>query len=217
MEGFAGQALSIDWNSLAIPTISILEKILRPLLVYAFLVIALRLAGKRELAQLNNFDFVLLLLLSNSVQNAIIGPDNSVTGGLIGALTLLSTNFLVVRFFYRHPGLETAFEGAPELLVKDGVVNEARLAKELITKIELVEAARRQGIDGLDEVSTAALDPDGALTFVAKSREAEPNRHEELLAKIAELGAELHALREELAGRGELIGRPSSPPSRPSP
>ncbi len=85
------------WRDLFYPDISILEKIIRPILVYFFLVISLRLAGKRELAQLNPFDLVVLLTLSNTVQNAIIGSDNSVTGGVIGAATLLLVNYVVVR------------------------------------------------------------------------------------------------------------------------
>jgi len=83
-------------------TLPVLEKILRPIIVYVFLVVGLRLAGKRELAQLNPFDLVVLLTLSNTVQNAIIGEDNSVSGGLIGATTLLAVNFVVVRFLYSH-------------------------------------------------------------------------------------------------------------------
>src|SRR2546428_12651352 len=89
------------------------EKVLRPIVVYFFLIIGLRLAGKRELAQLNPFDLVVLLTLSNTVQNAIIGDDNSVTGGLIGAATLLIVNYAVVRFLYGHDKLEQLVEGAP--------------------------------------------------------------------------------------------------------
>src|SRR5437667_1600245 len=98
------------WHDLLHPDVSILEKIVRPIIVYAFLVVSLRLAGKRELAQLNPFDFIVLLTLSNTVQNAIIGSDNSVTGGMIGAVTLLITNYIVVRFFYRHERFERFVE-----------------------------------------------------------------------------------------------------------
>src|SRR6266852_3726667 len=98
----------------------ILEKIIRPILVYAFLVILLRIFGKRELAQLNPFDLVVLLSLSNTVQNAIIGDDNSVSGGMIGAVTLLVTNYLVVRFLFRHRRLDQVLEGKPATLIKDG-------------------------------------------------------------------------------------------------
>src|SRR5438105_6959804 len=90
------------WNDIFMMGAPLVEKILRPILVYFFLVIALRVFGKRELAQLNPFDLVVLLSLSNTVQNAIIGEDNSVAGGMIGALTLLVTNYIVVRFLFRH-------------------------------------------------------------------------------------------------------------------
>ena len=94
------------WRDLLHPDISIAEKMVRPILVYFFLIVSLRLAGKRELAQLNPFDLVVLLTLSNTVQNAIIGNDNSVTGGIVGATTLLVVNYVVVRFLYSHEKLE---------------------------------------------------------------------------------------------------------------
>src|SRR6059058_6707012 len=98
------------------------EKILRPILVYAFLIVGLRLAGKRELAALNPFDLVVLLTISNTVQNAIIGEDNSVTGGLIGAATLLIVNHIVVRYLYTHERLERIVEGNPDVLIENGTV-----------------------------------------------------------------------------------------------
>src|SRR5215831_12473553 len=99
------------WRDLFHPDVSLLEKMIRPILVYLFLVISLRLAGKRELAQLNPFDLVVLLTLSNTVQNAIIGNDNSVTGGVVGAITLLTMNYIVVRFLYTHEKLDRFVEG----------------------------------------------------------------------------------------------------------
>src|SRR6195256_3541651 len=99
------------WNDMFVLGLPVLEKILRPIVIYAFLVISLRLSGKRELVQLNPFDLVVLLTLSNTVQNAIIGEDNSVLGGLIGATSLLVTNYLVVRFLYDHPKI-THMRGA---------------------------------------------------------------------------------------------------------
>src|SRR6201981_744360 len=113
------------------------EKILRPIVVYAFLVISLRLSGKRELAQLNPFDLVVLLTLSNTVQNAIIGNDNSVTGGIIGAASLLAVNYLVVRFLYDHRKIDQLVEGSPDVLIENGKIHEHKLKRELITKEEL--------------------------------------------------------------------------------
>src|SRR6202158_1636587 len=105
------------WTDILQPDISIVEKIVRPVIVYFFLVVGLRLAGKRELAQLNPFDLVVLLTLSNTVQNAIIGDDNSVTGGLIGAATLLFLNAMVVRFLYRHADVDRIVEGDEAVLI----------------------------------------------------------------------------------------------------
>src|SRR5438034_7714930 len=104
-----------DMFALGLP---VAEKILRPLMVYAFLIVGLRLAGKRELAQLNPFDLVVLLTISNTVQNAIIGNDNSVTGGIIGAATLLAVNYGVVRFLYTHERIDRLVEGDCDVLIE---------------------------------------------------------------------------------------------------
>src|SRR5690348_13546475 len=108
------------WSDMFVLALPVAEKILRPILIYLFLVIGLRLAGKRELAQLNPFDLIVLLTLSNTVQNAIIGDDNSVTGGLLGAATLLALNYVVVRFLYRHEQIERLVEGDSVMLVENG-------------------------------------------------------------------------------------------------
>src|SRR5437867_7792909 len=121
------------WTAIFAPGAPVIEKILRPLIVYFFLVAALRVFGKRELAQLNPFDLVVLLSLSNTVQNAIIGNDNSLTGGVIGALALLGINYLVVRFLFRHRRLDQIFEGDPATLIENGQMCESALAKELLT------------------------------------------------------------------------------------
>src|SRR5207244_2795029 len=160
------------------------EKMLRPVLVYVFLVVSLRLAGKRELAQLNPFDLVVLLTLSNAVQNAIIGDDNTVTGGVIGASTLLAVNYLVVRFLYTHERLDQFIEGAPDLLVEHGVIRMDRLQKELITKAELEAAAHRQGFASLDEIDSAILEAGGSISFFAKKPTPESARHDELMREI---------------------------------
>src|SRR5438874_11179600 len=131
-------AFSNDMFTLAVP---VLEKIVRPIIVYAALVLLLRIFGKRELAQLNPFDLVVLLTLSNTVQNAIIGNDNSVTGGVIGATTLLLVNYFVVRFLYSHETLDRMIEGEPEVLIENGCLRTECLKKELITLSELEEAA----------------------------------------------------------------------------
>src|SRR5262245_13401712 len=137
------------WTDMFHMGLPIVEKVLRPVIVYVFLVIGLRLAGKRELAQLNPFDLVVLLTLSNTVQNAIIGDDNSVTGGLIAAGTLLAINYWVIRFLYGHERLERLIEGDLDVLIDDGAVKMERLKKELITLPELESAAHKQGFASL--------------------------------------------------------------------
>src|SRR6202163_1058486 len=140
------------WHNMFVLGLPIAEKIARPILVYAFLIVGLRLAGKRELAQLNPFDLVVLLTLSNTVQNAIIGEDNSVSGGLIGATTLLAVNFVVVRFLYSHERLERVVAGDSDVLIEDGLVKTDRLRHELIPLPELEAAAHRQGFASLADI-----------------------------------------------------------------
>jgi uncharacterized membrane protein YcaP (DUF421 family) len=173
----------------------VLEKVLRPILVYAFLVLGLRLAGKRELAQLNPFDLIVLLMLSNTVQNAIIGDDYSVTGGLLGATVLLAVNALVVRFLYEHPGVERVVEGDVDLLVEDGRVHHERLRRELITLAELESAAHKQGITSLDQVERAVLEPGGTISFVQRLPTPETAQYQEILRRLDALAANVAALR----------------------
>src|SRR5262245_35546570 len=114
----------LDMFVLGVP---LAEKILRPVIVYVFLIVGLRLAGKRELAQLNPFDLVVLLTISNTVQNAIIGSDDSVTGGIVGAATLLLVNHFVVRYLYAHPQLDRRVEGESTVLMEGGKLLEDQL------------------------------------------------------------------------------------------
>src|SRR5437773_3690792 len=173
----------------------IAEKIIRPVVVYFFLIGGLRLAGKRELAQLNPFDLVVLLTLSNTVQNAIIGEDNSVTGGLIGATTLLIMNYIVIRFLYGHEKLDRLVEGDADVLVENGMVLHDRLLKELITLHELEAAAHKQGFASLDEIDRAVLDPGGTIAFFARKPTADSSRHEEVMKRLDQLSAQVAALR----------------------
>jgi len=183
------------WKDMFVLGVPILEKILRPIIVYVFLIVGLRLSGKRELAQLNPFDLIVLLTLSNTVQNAIIGDDNSVTGGIIGATSLLAVNYLVVRFLYDHRKIDQIVEGRADILVEDGKVHEHKLKRELITKEELAAAARKQGFDTLSEVRQCILEPGGTLTFIAKKPDTEDVRHAELMKKFDLLAEEIARLR----------------------
>jgi uncharacterized membrane protein YcaP (DUF421 family) len=183
------------WKDMFVLGVPILEKILRPVIVYVFLIVGLRLSGKRELAQLNPFDLVVLLTLSNTVQNAIIGDDNSVTGGIIGATSLLAINYLVVRFLYDHRKIDQIVEGSADILVEDGKVHEHKLKRELITKEELAAAARKQGFETLSEVRQCVLEPGGTLTFIAKKPDTEDIRHAEVMKKFDVLAEEIARLR----------------------
>ena len=187
------------WHDMFHLGVPVAEKVLRPVVVYAFLVVGLRLAGKRELAQLNPFDLVVLLTLSNTVQNAIIGDDNSVTGGLLGAATLLGVNALVVRFLYRHEQLERLVEGEPDVLIENGKIRFDRLKTELITLPELESAAHKQGFASLDEVDRAVLEPGGTVSFISKKPGPEALRHAELTRRLDQIVSELAALRLGLA------------------
>jgi uncharacterized membrane protein YcaP (DUF421 family) len=183
------------WKDMFVMGLPLLEKILRPIVVYAFLVISLRLSGKRELVQLNPFDLVVLLTLSNTVQNAIIGEDNSVLGGLIGATSLLVTNYLVVRFLYDHSKLDQLVEGSADVLVENGKVRTDRLKKELITMPQLEAAARKQGFESLAEVQKCVLEPGGTLTFVGRKPDTEDMRHQDLIGRLERLTQEIALLR----------------------
>ena len=183
------------WSHMFVLALPVLEKILRPLIVYGFLIVALRLAGKRELAQLNPFDLVVLLTLSNTVQNAIIGDDNTVTGGLIGATTLLVVNYVVVRGLYGHRKLERIMEGEEDVLIAGGKVVKGRLRKELVTLPELEAAAHRQGFASLADVERAVLEPGGTLSFIAKKPAPEEARHREVLERLEGLARDLAQLR----------------------
>jgi len=173
----------------------VLEKILRVVMVYGFLVVGLRLAGKRELAQLNPFDLVVFLTLSNALQNAIIGNDNSVTGGIISAVTLLVLNSLVVRFLYRHRSIDRLVEGKPEVLIENGKVKREHLRGELITMSELESAAHKQGFRSLAEVDRAVLEPGGSLTFTAKEPSPPELRHQQIMDRLDAVTAELARLK----------------------
>jgi len=181
----------------------IAEKLVRILIIYVFLLIGLRLAGKREMGQFNPFDFVVLLVLSNTVQNSIIGDDNSLVGGIVSATALLAINWVVVRVLYAHPKVSSVVEGDPDFLIKNGQVRHESLKKALITPEELAAAAHRQGIDGLHKVATCRLEVDGELTFIPKEPTDEDRRHEELVRHLESL-AKSH---EKILARVEKLER----------
>jgi uncharacterized membrane protein YcaP (DUF421 family) len=168
------------WHDMFYLGVPVLEKIIRPVIVYIFLVAALRLAGKRELAQLNPLDLVVLLTLSNAVQNAIIGNDNSVTGGILGAVALLTANAIASNGFYHHPWPDRVVGGTPTTLIEDGNVLRNNLARELITEDELIAVCRKQGVERLSEVQTAILETSGTISVFTR----QPSLEERIALQI---------------------------------
>jgi uncharacterized membrane protein YcaP (DUF421 family) len=179
----------------------ILEKLARPVIVYLVLVLLLRIFGKRELAQLNPFDLVVLLSLSNTVQNAIIGEDNSVTGGLIGALGLLTINWLVARVLFRSRRLTRALEGRAAVLIRNGQVDRKALQREALTIEQLLEVIHRQGFQDFHQVHRCELEPSGTFYVEAFDPSVADKRHGELLARLDALSSEVAALRARPTGQ----------------
>lgn len=188
------------WHDMFALGAPLIEKMLRPVAVYLFLVISLRIFGKRELAQLNPFDLVVLLSLSNTVQNAIIGNDNSLSGGVVGAFTLMAVNYLVIRFLFKHRRLDQLFEGKPTLLIEGGKVLRHALAKELLTKAELMTVLHRQGFDEIEEVHRCVLEPGGTFHIQRKVPAIDDVQHDEVMAQLRELSGKIDALLERAAG-----------------
>ena len=179
----------------------LLEKILRPAIVYLFLIFFLRLFGKRELAQLNPFDLVVLLSLANTVQNAIIGDDNSVTGGVIGAFSLLAINWLLMRLLFNMPRLNEALGGTETVLIRDGMVDRAALKRETLTELELLSVVHKQGMDSFKDVGKCVLEPNGTFYIESVQPTEEDRVRAQLLEMMRTLTAEVQALKAELAAR----------------
>ena len=196
-----GYVLTLDWQCFLLDLLQIgsgsfllgaLEKIVRPVAVYLLLVFALRVFGKRILAQLNPFDLVVLLTLSNTVQNAIIGNDNSLLGGIIGAAALLAINAALVRIYYRGPKIEKRMmEERDAYLIQNHQVQDHELEKLHINLGELTAKAHERGFDDIHEIETAVLYPNGTIYMKGgPSRDA---------ARINEILHQLHLLRQEVA------------------
>lgn len=172
------------WKDIFELTLPLAEKVLRPAVVYLALVILLRVFGKRELAQLNPFDLVVLLSLSNTVQNAIIGNDNSLTGGLVGAFTILALNYLVVRFLFRHRRLDQILEGRPTVLIQNGRPVKKNLARELLSHTELMSVLHRQGFYAIHEVDECVLEPGGVFAIRRKEPPRAEMQHADILQRL---------------------------------
>src|SRR5918993_3861294 len=177
------------WHDILYVDVSVFEKLVRPVLIYGFLAFALRLAGKRELAQLNSLDFVVLLAVSNAVQSSIIGRDDSVTGGVLAASALLLLNGSLAVVLFGRPRLRRLAEGTPRMLISMGVIDRTALRKERLTEDQLMAAIATQGAGGLDDVEEAVLVPNGTIVTRMKEMDRDAMRFRNLSNKIEELKA----------------------------
>ena len=142
----------------------LLQIVLRTGVIYLLVLIGVRLSGKREVGQMTPFDLTLLLLLSNSVQNAMTGPDTSLAGGAVAASTLLILNYVVANLSGSSRKIRRVIEGQPSLLVHDGKVIESHMAREHVSTDELHRALREHGISSCDQVALAVLEVDGSIS-----------------------------------------------------
>jgi uncharacterized membrane protein YcaP (DUF421 family) len=192
---------TLSHNMFFLP-VPLVEKIIRPIIVYLFLVVFLRLFGKRELAQLNPFDLVVLLSLSNTVQNAMIGDDNSVSGGVVGAFSLLAINWVLAWVIYRAPKVTGVLAGHPATLVTDGVVDVAELKNQSLTHEELISVLNKNGFNDPEDVKTCVLEPNGTFFVEGMKPSGDERERSEMLRALAELSTEVKALRREIEARG---------------
>ena len=193
-----------DWQTLwsnllyfGAPTdpVSWVEKIVRPMLVYLLLVLLLRRAGMRLLAQLNPFDFVVLLTLSNTVQNAIIGNDTSLVGGALGAIALIGTNAVLIRIYYRGPEMTHLSKLDRDVcLISGGRLQEDEMRRQYINAGELTAKAHERGFDSLEEIDAAVLYPNGTIYFKGKSAMSDASRYEEVIRRLDALSTQIAAL-----------------------
>ena len=155
--------------SLWLPEIALGEKILRSVVIYVFILLAFRFTGKRQVGQLTPFDLVVLLIISNVVQNAVIGPDNSLGGGLLGAVVILALNWLVVELTFRSKRLRRLLEAEPTLLVHNGRILHDNLRRERLTLDDLHAALRRAGVADLGHVRVAVLEENGGISVIPRA------------------------------------------------
>lgn len=182
----------IPWHELLLPKPSWAEKILRPLIIYLTLMVMFRLVAKRELAQATLFDFLIILLISNVVQNAIIGDDNSVLGAIAGAVVLVILSGTLNRITSRSRKARYILEGKPVVLVRNGKIDDKAMLEQAVSRNDLLSAIRKQGIARLREVQYAILELDGSISVIRADEDERP--HDCLPSEIVgDISAEFHA------------------------
>jgi uncharacterized membrane protein YcaP (DUF421 family) len=170
------------WNF----SVTLIEIVCRTAIVYAVILIGIRLAGKREVGQMTPFDLALLLLISNAVQNAMTGPDTSVSGGIVAAATLLLINAALTQLVWKNRKARKVIEGSPTILVRHGKILEMNLKKEKVTADSLTQALREHGIAAIHDVSIAVLEIDGSISVLMNDEVPpadRPHRHIRFLSK----------------------------------
>ncbi len=175
------------WNAMFDLDLSLAEKVIRAVVIYLFLVLALRLVGKRELTQLNTLDFVVLLAVANAVQNGLIGVDNSVTGAVAGATVLFVVNSALAWIVFRNRQLQRIVEGTPTVLIRDGQILEDELKRQELTRDDLLVEIQSAGADDFDDVGTASLLPNGKVIVVQKEANQSSVQYDDLKARIDHL------------------------------
>jgi uncharacterized membrane protein YcaP (DUF421 family) len=188
--------LSQVWHAMFVLQVPIGEKILRTIVVYATIVILFRVAGKRDLATLNVFDFVVLFLLSNIVQNAIIGNDSSLLGGIIGAATLVAVNAGLNRWMAVSDRASRLLEGKPTMIIEDGRVLPGASRRLSLRPADLEHAVRVQNGDSIGEIATGRMEPNGQLVLTLKAAEQNANKGDidALSRRLDDIEAALRAL-----------------------
>ncbi|AQU65387.1 DUF421 domain-containing protein [Streptomyces niveus] len=181
------------WHDMLTVQIPIVEKIIRTVAVYAIVVVLFRLSGKRGLAGVNTFDVVVIFLLSNVVQNAVIGPDNSLLGGLVGAVTLVVVNAAVTRWLARDPRAARLLEGTATVVVAKGELQQRALRRLALRPSEIEHAVRLQNGDGISDIAEGRLEPDGQLILTLKTAQQDATR------------GDIEALRTQLASIEDLL------------
>ncbi len=187
-------AEDVMWHSMFAEQIPLTEKILRTVIVYALLAVLFRLTGKRELASLNTFDFIVIFLLSNVVQNAVIGPDNSLLGGVVGAVTLVTVNAAVNRLMAVSATATRIFNGGGTTVITDGQLDERAVRRLGLRRGEVDQAVRLQNGDDVSQVKHASLEPGGQFVVTLETSAQAATK-----ADIAKLAAHLSRIESLLA------------------
>jgi uncharacterized membrane protein YcaP (DUF421 family) len=193
------------WHDMFVIQIPVLEKVLRTVIVYATIVVLFRVAGKRDLAAFNTFDYIVIFLLSNVVQNAVIGNDNSVTGGVIGAATLVAINAAVNRWQLASPRAARVLEGTATPLIEDGRLISGALRRLALRPSEVDHAIRMQNGDAISDIATGTMEPSGQLVLSLKPEDQSATKGD-----IAHLNTRLDKIDALLAGLTGGLGRTSS-------